>query len=278
MEVQPAAKKASAKKKKQVPAPGQGESVGDANGPQPAQPAQPKPKDPKPKKAKKELTELQKNETTSKTMLAQLQRSQQIMSKVSGHGDQIPSEWKWALPFLQEYDAPLTSFTESLAPRDGDDIKDFVDEMKLSTLDKTKTKQFKNTYKDRYSTLLALFVDRCSSLAAQKLPSMKLDIFFPCASFCNLPCSAKGVEKGDLFVPKKGPKKREKGRPLKIPNQAENYYPAVSVVFIVTVLLSVPPGYYWLLRMDALADKVHSMAQASAGGFTGAPKKRPRKA
>ena len=34
----------------------------------------------------------------------------------------------------------------------------------------------------------------------------------------------------------------------------------------------------WLLRMDALADKVHSMAQASAGGFTGAPKKRARKA
>jgi hypothetical protein len=176
VEVQPAAKKASAKKKKQAPAPEQGESVGDANGPQPAQP---KPKDPKPKKAKKELTELQKNETTSKAMLAQLQRSQQIMSKVSGHGDQIPSEWKWALPFLQEYEALLTAFTESLAPKDGDDIKDFVDEMKLSTLDKTKTKQFKNTYKDRYGTLLALFVDRSSSLAAQKLPSMKLDIFFP---------------------------------------------------------------------------------------------------
>ena len=34
----------------------------------------------------------------------------------------------------------------------------------------------------------------------------------------------------------------------------------------------------WLLRMDALADKVHSMAQASAGGFTGATKKRARKA
>ena len=113
-------------------------------------------------------------------MLAQLQHSQQIMSKVSGHGDQIPSEWKWALPFLQEYDAILSSFTDLLAPRDGDDIKDFVDEMKLSTLDKTKTKQFKSTYKDRYSTLLALFVDRCSSLASQKLPWMKLNnVFFP---------------------------------------------------------------------------------------------------
>ena len=187
-EVQPAAKKALTRKKKQAPAHEQGESVGDADG---SQPAQPKPKDRKPKKAKKELTELQKNESTSKTMLAQLQRSQQIMSKVSGHGDQIPSEWKWALPFLQEYEALLTSFTDSLAPRDGDDIKDFVDEMKLSTLDKTKTKQFKNTYKDRYSTLLALFVDRCSSLAAQKLPPVKLAIyiFFPCVNFYRSPCS-----------------------------------------------------------------------------------------
>lgn len=121
------------------------------------------------KKTKKEQSATQQAESQAKSMLAQLQRSQQIMSKISGHGDEIPSEWRWASPFLQEYRELLQSFEDAMNPAEGDHLQEFVDDLKLTSIDKRNSKQFRNVYKDRYGTLLTLFVDRCSGITAQKL-------------------------------------------------------------------------------------------------------------
>lgn len=124
------------------------------------------------KKPKKEQTALQQSEAKSKEILAQLARSQAVMNKISAHGDEIPTEWKWALPFLQDYNALLDKFQFGLKEQEdgqGQDLTDFVDDLKLSSLDRKSMTAFKRSYKDDYATLLALFVDRCSSLSAQIL-------------------------------------------------------------------------------------------------------------
>ena len=122
-----------------------------------------------PRKAKKEPSSVQAAENKSKEILAQLHRSQQIMDKIAVHGDSIPSEWKWAKSFLTEYQGLLGSFRDALQPEAGDDIRQFVDDYKLNIIDKSGMKAFRKQYKDSYETLLALFVDRCSSLASQLL-------------------------------------------------------------------------------------------------------------
>lgn len=135
------------------------------------EPSSPKPKPKAKSKAKKEPTALQASENGSKIILGQLARSQQIMNKICAHGDEIPSEWRWAKPFLEEYKSCISKFAEALTSEDSQDLTEFVDNLKLSSLDKKTMAAFKKSYKDNYGTLLALFVDRCSNMAAQKLAS-----------------------------------------------------------------------------------------------------------
>lgn len=166
---QPETQAGSKKAKKQAKKRGGDSTAGAPGEDQASEPAPKAAAKTKGEKPKKEQTEVQKNEDIAKTILAQLQRSQQIMAKVSGHGDALPTEWKWALPFLQDYQSLCVSFEDALTPSGGDDLKDFIDEMKLSSIDKKNMKQFKAVYKDRYGSLLALFADRCSTIAAQQL-------------------------------------------------------------------------------------------------------------
>ena len=131
------------------------------------------------KKAKKELTGEQEAEAKSKEILCNLQRSQQIMEKLAGFGDAIPSEWSWAKGFLTEYQGFLTRFKGVLRGDDGgDDLTDFVDELKLNVISKAGLKSLKKTHGDRYEQLLALFVDRCHTIAAQKLGQKRKPIGF----------------------------------------------------------------------------------------------------
>ena len=141
------------------------------------EPSSPQPKAKAKSKAKKEPTALQASENGSKIILAQLAKSQQIMNKICSHGDEIPSEWRWAKPFLEEYRSCISKFSEVLTSEESQDLTEFVDNLKLSSLDKKTMATFKKSYKDNYATLLALFVDRCSSLAAQILVFHK--------TFCN---------------------------------------------------------------------------------------------
>eukprot|EP00435_Cladocopium_sp_Y103_P070031 s12_g34.t1 len=144
------------------------ESAGSAAEPSPKAKAKAKSKP-----TKKEPTALQASESASKVILGQLARSQQIMNKICSHGDEIPSEWRWAKPFLEEYRECIGKFADALVSEDSQDLTEFVDNLKLSSLDKKTMATFKKSYKDNYTTLLALFVDRTSSLASQKLASHK---------------------------------------------------------------------------------------------------------
>lgn len=126
----------------------------------------PKPKTTKPKK---ELTADQEVEAKAKVILTQLQFSQQIVNKAAGSGDEIPSEFKWAKPFLEDYQTLLIRFKTCLTPADSEDLSNFVDELKLQVISKSGIKGLKKTYGDRYHHMMGLFVDRCSACAAEKL-------------------------------------------------------------------------------------------------------------
>lgn len=127
---------------------------------------------PKKKKAKKELTGEQQQEKDAKEILAQYQWSSQIMEKAATQGDSLPSEWKWAKPFLEEYRDFCAKFKLALVSEDGsgENIVDFVDELKLCIINKS-TRSLKKSYGNRYESLLALFVDRCKATTAQTLGS-----------------------------------------------------------------------------------------------------------
>jgi hypothetical protein len=122
------------------------------------------------KAAKREPTAMQGLENKSKEILTHLQWSSQVMEKMAGSGDAIPSEWRWAKSFMEDYNLTMNRFKESLKPDDGgDDLTSFVDELKLHVIGKTGIKALKKTYGDRYETMLTLFTDRCYTTAAQYL-------------------------------------------------------------------------------------------------------------
>ncbi|CAK9051241.1 Uncharacterized protein SCF082_LOCUS28143 [Durusdinium trenchii] len=123
------------------------------------------------RKVKKELTAEQSAEASSKQILTHLQWSQQIMQKVAGDGDDIPSEYRWAKSFLEDYRDCLSRFKDAVAPcgDGGDDLIEFVDELKLCVISKGGMKTLKKGYGDRYVSMLSLFVDRCQKIAAEKL-------------------------------------------------------------------------------------------------------------
>ncbi|CAK9002058.1 unnamed protein product [Durusdinium trenchii] len=121
------------------------------------------------RKVKKELTAEQSAEASSKQILTHLQWSQQIMQKVAGDGDDIPSEYRWAKSFLEDYRDCLSRFKDAVAPcgDGGDDLIEFVDELKLCVISKGGMKTLKKGYGDRYVSMLSLFVDRCQKIAAE---------------------------------------------------------------------------------------------------------------
>ena len=123
------------------------------------------------KRPKKEPTQEQQAEKNAKDILCQLAWSAQIMEKAAGDGNDLPSEWKWAKSFLEEYAEIMRRFKESLTPADGgDNITDFVDELKLHVISKTGLRDLKRAIgADTYLEKLLLFVDRCKAVSAQKL-------------------------------------------------------------------------------------------------------------
>lgn len=127
-------------------------------------------------KAKKELSGIQTAEASAKEILQFLQMSQQVMEKVAGSGDELPSEWKWARAFLEDFPQNMACFKEALKPADGDELTDFVDELKLNILGKGGFKSLKKSYGNRYEAMLTLFVDRCYSIGSTLLGFLPTNI------------------------------------------------------------------------------------------------------
>ena len=104
-----------------------------------------------------------------KEILSNHQMATQIMEKVAGQGDDLPSEYRWAKSFIEKYKEMVTSFRDAMTPEQGQDITEFVDSVKLSILGKTGIRSLKKTYKDDYLSFMNLFVDRCQTIAAGNL-------------------------------------------------------------------------------------------------------------
>ena len=83
-----------------------------------------------------------------KEILSNHQMATQIMEKVAGQGDDLPSEYRWAKSFIEEYKEMVTSFRDAMTPEQGQDITEFVDSVKLSILGKTGSRSLKKPYKD----------------------------------------------------------------------------------------------------------------------------------
>ena len=125
--------------------------------------------EPKAKRTKKEMSKEQQAEKTAKEILSHVQWSAQIMEKAAGAGDELPSEWRWVKPFLEEYNGLLGRFKAAMVSDEGgENISDFVDELKLSTINRS-TRSLKKDYGDKYLQYLTIFGDRCQAVAAQSL-------------------------------------------------------------------------------------------------------------
>ena len=164
----------------QIAVPGMDDSAGSAPGtpaPNASDPKE-KPKNSKARggakgaakpKAKKELSQEKEAENFAKEMMCKVQKSQQIMDKILNLGDDLPSAWKWAKTFLQDYAQLTAEFKDALSPKEGDSLKDFVDELRLTLISPANLKTFKKLYGDRYLPLMLLFRDRCQNIVAQTL-------------------------------------------------------------------------------------------------------------
>ena len=144
--------------------------------------------EPKAKRTKKEMSKEQQAEKTAKEILSHVQWSAQIMEKAAGAGDELPSKWRWVKPFLEEYNGLLGRFKAAMVSDEGgENISDFVDELKLSTINRS-TRSLKKDYGDKYLQYLTIFGDRCQAIAAQSLVDFKSYIIkFECRLRSNPP-------------------------------------------------------------------------------------------
>ena len=60
-------------------------------------------------------------------------------------------------------------YIKSLKPSMGDDITEFVNELKLAVISPNALKDMKKNYKERYFGIIAVFLDRCTSLCERRL-------------------------------------------------------------------------------------------------------------
>ena len=119
------------------------------------------------KKTKKEPTSLQAAETSAKEVLTHLVWSSQVMDRASQQADSFPSQWTWSKPFLEQFAQLQVQFMTPTPERE--DLTGFLDNLKLSVLNKSGLRSLKKDYGDRYEALLVMLVDRCRAIAAQSL-------------------------------------------------------------------------------------------------------------
>ena len=120
-------------------------------------------------KTKKERSALQEAEQNAKQLLSNLQWSQQIVDRTSQLADQFPSQYAWCKAFLLDYSNLCKDFKDNLTPAGGEDLREFLDSMKLAVLNKSGLRSMKKEHGDQYEARLVLLVDRTQSIAASKL-------------------------------------------------------------------------------------------------------------
>ena len=121
---------------------------------------------PKASAASKQNREL---ESRGKELLCIITRASQIIDRVVQECDRLPSEWAWAKPLLQDYHERQNDFHSNLTPTNGDDISEFVNQLKLGVFTPSVIKDMKKAYKENFYGMLTLFIDRCASSCEQTL-------------------------------------------------------------------------------------------------------------
>ena len=121
---------------------------------------------PKAKAKAKQEGSVKDAEAAARTVVLQIQRASQTVERLQGalHGEQ------WATPLMKEFDSLQAALKLQVQPTDGDDLSEFVSELKLAVFSGTgasSTKSLKKEYKDRYIPLLSMFKDRCQGAAQQ---------------------------------------------------------------------------------------------------------------
>ncbi|CAJ1356285.1 unnamed protein product [Effrenium voratum] len=120
------------------------------------------------KGAKKEGADAKELEKEVRENLMKMQRSQSLMENVCGSGSELPSEYTWTKPFLDEYAQLAKAFKDALTPEDGgEDLLPFVNELKLAALSPSALKSTKKAWGDKYQNMLTLFNDRCGKACCQ---------------------------------------------------------------------------------------------------------------
>ncbi|CAJ1418628.1 unnamed protein product [Effrenium voratum] len=125
------------------------------------------------KVAKKEGADAKELEKEVRENLMKMQRSQSLMENVCGSGSELPSEYTWTKPFLDEYAQLAKAFKDALTPEDGgEDLLPFVNELKLAALSPSALKSTKKAWGDKYQNMLTLFNDRCGKACCQPVVSI----------------------------------------------------------------------------------------------------------
>ena len=120
-------------------------------------------------KKKSESQELRMAEKSAKNLIVLIQRAQQVVDTITGHVDSFPSEWAWSKSFLEEFHRLQGQLRTALSPASGDDLTEFVNELKISVISPSEAKQMKKKFGERYQAMLTLFVDRCTAVSEQFL-------------------------------------------------------------------------------------------------------------
>ena len=82
-----------------------------------------------------------------------------MVDKITDKVDEFPSKWSWP----KALKAALTPH------QDGDDLAEFVDELKLSVISPSERKAMKKRFGSRFFPMLTLFTDRCTAVSNQYL-------------------------------------------------------------------------------------------------------------
>ena len=108
-------------------------------------------------------------EERSKELLCLTQRADQVTAGICSSADSFPSQYSWARPLLEEFKNLQQSYADALKPPIGEDLTEFVNELRLSVISPVAMKSIKKNYRDNYFRMVTLFNDRCGTICEQCL-------------------------------------------------------------------------------------------------------------
>ncbi|CAE7461883.1 unnamed protein product [Symbiodinium microadriaticum] len=140
-----------------------------------------------------------------------MQKATQIVDRIAQEVDRMPSEWSWTGPLLTDFQKLQKELKQALSPEVGEDLSEFVSELKLCVITAAATKDMKKRFGNQYVPMLTLFIDRCKAVAQQMLNlASKIDNMSKAGNDQPPPGDSKTKATG-----KKKPKSKAKAKAVK---------------------------------------------------------------